>query len=177
MARISGRHAIVRLASPHQPASNTDNNPKLSSRSTGTNGGDWVDTSEWIRSIDLNGTGATEQVTGLNKLAHQRHKLLYDLTGTLNGTVGTVKAGGDRVTNHLTAPISGDESQFIFANAANSDDSYDLDVVFGPSGNKVRLLSEVLFTSYNVQRGDDASLRFTADFELAGGEPAVWAAV
>ena len=174
MARISGRHAQVRVASPHQPTAADDNNPKLTARTAPAAGGDWVDTSEWIRSIDLNGAGATEQVTGLNKLAHQRHKLLYDLTGTLNGTIGTVKDAGTRVTDHATAPIDGDESQFIFANAANSDDSYDLDVVFGPTGNRVRLLAEVLFTSYNVQRGDDASLRFTADFELAGGEPAVW---
>ena len=104
--RISGRHAQVYLASPHVGTSDTDGTPVLLQTENGTivkygrdGGADlgnenaahkspWVSVSDWIRSIDINTSGATEQVTGLNKLAHERLKLLSDLTGTFNGTVG-----------------------------------------------------------------------------------------
>lgn len=174
--RISGRHAKVNAGSPHEDKGGADKarekDPKLTGRTNAM-----VEVSEFIRSIDVNASGGTDIVTGLNKLGHERLKLLYDLTGTINGTVGVGKGAGARIANHPVAPIAGDESLFIFANAANSDDSYDMQIVFGPDGKQVQMSCEVLFTSFNIQRGDDASLRFTADFELAGGQPSVWEVV
>ena len=216
MVRISGRHANIYLASPHVDFSATDKKPALEMKTSGTwtkyqrsligvstaaKKSPWTDISDWVRSIDLNSAGATEQVTGLNKLAHERIKLLYDLTGTINGTVGTEKnlnqdmsigsvparqvysgdhASGGAADNkgNPFAPRPGDESAYIMSNAANSDFTYDLWVEFGRlATQKIRLLAEVLITSFNVQRGDDGSLRFTSDFELAGGEPALWESI
>ena len=188
MSRISGRHSKVFIASPHIPEALNDNSPMFPRVGLPViNGSPWVELSDWIRSIDLNTSGETEQVTGLNKLAHERIRLLSDCSGTLNGTVGNGKSAVlesvrddynpvlATAQGNPNSPRDGDESAYILSHASNSDWTYDLRIEFGPpAGILVRLRVEVLITSFNISRADNGSLRFTSDFELAGGELAVW---
>lgn len=184
---IGQRWALGWIADPNNPSLLI---PNTNTPRTAACKAPWISLSPWVRSIDVNGAGATDIVTGLNRLAHERVRLLYDLTGTLNGTIGVGKNtaarsvrmshSGVSVSNAGTgegnpdAPMIDDESAFILSRASNSDWTYDIRIEFGPARTRVGITAEVLITSFNVQRGDDGSLRYTADYELASGLPSLW---
>lgn len=95
-----------------------------------------------------------QDVTGVDKSAMERLLLLADFSGTLNG-------------------VFNDEADFshsVLKTVPSS--SVERTLALGVSGQT--LSNEVLVTDYSLNRGQDASLTWTAPFVLADGTVPTW---
>lgn len=107
-----------------------------------------------INSFNFATPRAVQDVTGVDKSAMERLLLLADFSGTLNGVFDDAANMSHAVLK--TVPSS----------------SVNRTLSLGVSGQT--LANEVLVTDYNLSRGADGSLTWTAPFVLADGTVPTW---
>jgi len=116
-------------------------------------GGTAVDISSYVTSITANTTQGQQDVTGLDKAALERLGLLKDVSIAIGGAWGTV------LHNVLKA-----------APASNATRT----AAIGFSNAAATLTAEVNAQDYNLSRGADGSLTWTATLVNANGNAPVW---
>lgn len=122
-------------------------------------GGTARDISNDVTSISINTPQNLQDVTGLDKSAMERLALLQD---------GTVEISG---VYNPAANMSHD----VFKNKANVR-TFDYRVGGNTNGNP-KLTKEMLVAAYNISRGADGSLTWTASLQLADGTAPTWSVV
>lgn len=107
-----------------------------------------------ILSINVATPRGVQDVTGLDKSAMERLLLLVDFTGTINGVFNTAANASHSVLKTVTS------------SGANRT------IAIGYPG--ATLTAEVVVSDYQVTRGQDGSLTWSAPFSLADGTAPVW---
>lgn len=120
------------------------------------NGGTARDISNDITSHNLNLPVNLQDVTGLDKSAMERLSLLSDGSVELTGVFNP------------TANMSHD----VFKNKANVR-TFDYRIG-GNTGGNPKLTMEMRVAAYNISRGNDGSLTWTASLQLADGTVPTW---
>lgn len=108
-----------------------------------------------VVSLQVGTPRATQDVTGLDKAAHERLLLLADMTGSLNGIFNDAANLSHAVLKTVPAASSPTRTLAI----AHSGQT---------------LTGEVLVTDYSLNRGADGGLTWTAPFQLADGTAPAW---
>lgn len=107
-----------------------------------------------ILSINVATPRGVQDVTGLDKSAMERLLLLVDFTGTINGVFNTTANASHSVLKTVTS-----------SGAIRT-------IAIGYPG--ATLTAEVVVSDYQVTRGQDGSLTWSAPFALADGAAPVW---
>jgi hypothetical protein len=108
-----------------------------------------------ITSVSIATPRGVQEITGLDKSAVERLLLLADGTGSINGVFNT----------------AADMSHAVIKTSVSSAATRTMVIVYpGPA----TLTLEVVITSYNVERGEDGSLKWSAEFALANGTAPAW---
>lgn len=107
-----------------------------------------------INSFNFATPRAVQDVTGVDKNAMERLLLLADFSGTLNGVFNDAANMSHAVLK--TVPSSSVNRTLSLAVSGQT------------------LANEVLVTDYNLSRGGDGSLTWTAPFVLADGTVPTW---
>ncbi len=107
-----------------------------------------------ILSINVATPRGVQDVTGLDKSAMERLLLLVDFTGTINGVFNTAANASHSVLKTVTS------------SGANRT------IAIGYPG--ATLTAEVVVSDYQVTRGQDGSLTWSAPFSLSDGTAPVW---
>lgn len=122
-------------------------------------GGTPRDLSNDFTDFTLNTPVNLQDVTGLDKSAHERLALLVDLTAQVKGV----------------ANFAANKSHAVLSTATTSPTNRAL-VVYPTSNHSTPTLpANVLIAAYNMTRGNDGALTYQADLSLADGAVPTWA--
>jgi hypothetical protein len=110
-----------------------------------------------ITSIDIGTPSGVQDVTAVDKSAVERILLLRDGTITLNGVFNP----------------AADMSHAVLSTCVSSIVTRTVVIVY-PGTPTATLTMEVLFTDYQLKRGEDGSLTWTAPGQLANGTAPAW---
>jgi hypothetical protein len=108
-----------------------------------------------VTEISISTPTGVWEVTGMDKLAVERLLLLHDFTGSMKGVFNTTASMSHAVLKTVTSatPVS-------------------RTLAIGYPG--ATLTAEIHITDYQVNRGSDGKLEWTAPFVLANGTTAAW---
>jgi len=109
-----------------------------------------------VTNLSFSTPRAVQDVTGIDKSAMERLLLLADFSVTLNG-----------VANFASTPSAHD----VFSTVPSTSVARTVTLTIGGK----TLPNEVLFTDYQLTRGNDGALTWTAPGVLTGGVVPTWA--
>ena len=138
MAKISGLGAKITLADSGSVARTISND---------------------ITDFTLNTPIAMQDITGIDKSAHERLALLIDLTVQLKGV----------------ANFAANQSHAVLSTATTSATTRAFAVFPTSNGSTPTLPANVLIAAYNMTRSNAGELTFQADLSLADGAVPTWA--
>jgi hypothetical protein len=108
-----------------------------------------------VTSISIATPTGMQEVTGMDKLAVERLSLLHDASGSMKGVFNVAADMSHAVLSTVSAGVQVTRTLAI-----------------GYPGATLTL--EVWITDYQIERGEDGKLTWTAPFVLANGTAAAW---
>ena len=119
-----------------------------------------------VTSFEISTPSGMQEITGVDKSALERLLLLADGKVSLKGVLSWDDVGIESTALHVLKSIA----TARIARTVTIDPS-------GTAGGSARLSMEILFTSFEISRGEDGSLGWSAEGELADGTVPVWTTV
>ena len=125
-----------------------------------TNAGSAKDLSNDVTEFSISTPVALQDVTGVNKSAHERLAVLSDGSVSLKGIFNN---GSSSLSHQVLSPVTGEGATRTVQIAPTA-----------TSGAAPYLAMEMLFTGYTVTRSADGHLTWDAPAQLADGTVPTW---